>query len=575
MSDIDHEKEIMVLHYIYGISEGRCRVIIETIFNKRFPKSYPDFLINPNGTSQNRQLEFDCYNDELKIALEYHGKCHEKNTRVQNIKRTPEMNMASDNVKKKLCQERGIKLIIVTHEYCKRNSQKRDVDLKKYIIKLLKEQDIELPDGYQTRLDKINSQNVTDSMVHNFRIKINEEYQRCLKIYDFKQTKRLQKNNKNNVNRGSRDKSKCFKWLMNMSDKDILKCHMGHRFEASLRGLMRVTKYPCSKCAKYSIKETMKELQEGLDDMEIDLTVIDLDYNWMATLECPQYHKITYNMNEIPIKCPVCKGEEHKLQESYKIEILGSHKGEKLIAHTTIADMVTKNNSQIISNYINAHTPILIQCSEGHKEIHTPNDYSRIDVKCVECHKLNKIKDVNKNLKKKNVKCLKSYGDNFHKDPVLLECQKKECKYKWKTQIQHINKANSGCPQCNGVAKGSNTKMIIIATEKEGKWLSTKYEGSRELYEWECKRGHTFMKKPHQAKKYWCQEGECAIKTNHIPRITEIIHSHYPDARILTEKCAKISDLIKIECAHKTWESRGSSFTGKHFRWACRTCSSK
>jgi hypothetical protein len=53
--------------------EGICRKILENFFNKPFPSSRPDFLINPKS---GRNLELDCYNEELSLALEYNGIQH-------------------------------------------------------------------------------------------------------------------------------------------------------------------------------------------------------------------------------------------------------------------------------------------------------------------------------------------------------------------------------------------------------------------------------------------------------------------------------------------------------------------
>ena len=53
--------------------EALCCSIIEEIYQKPFKKIRPDFLKNPE-TGHN--LELDCYNDELKIAVEYSGYQH-------------------------------------------------------------------------------------------------------------------------------------------------------------------------------------------------------------------------------------------------------------------------------------------------------------------------------------------------------------------------------------------------------------------------------------------------------------------------------------------------------------------
>jgi len=46
---------------------------LEKLYNKGFPTVRPDFLINPE-TGQ--LLEYDCYNEELKISAEHNGEHH-------------------------------------------------------------------------------------------------------------------------------------------------------------------------------------------------------------------------------------------------------------------------------------------------------------------------------------------------------------------------------------------------------------------------------------------------------------------------------------------------------------------
>lgn len=53
--------------------EELCRKTLEEHFGVDFPSCRPDFLKNPET---GRNLELDCYNKDLKIALEYNGIQH-------------------------------------------------------------------------------------------------------------------------------------------------------------------------------------------------------------------------------------------------------------------------------------------------------------------------------------------------------------------------------------------------------------------------------------------------------------------------------------------------------------------
>lgn len=93
--------------------EELCRRIIEEIYQKPFIKVRPDFLKNPE-TGIN--LELDCYNDELKIALEYNGIQHYEYPNYTG--QTYEEFVAQvrrDMFKAQRCEEEGIYLITVPY----------------------------------------------------------------------------------------------------------------------------------------------------------------------------------------------------------------------------------------------------------------------------------------------------------------------------------------------------------------------------------------------------------------------------------------------------------------------------
>lgn len=96
-----------------GKCETICKNVLENIYNKPFIKVRPDFLRNPL-TGEN--LELDCYNEELKLALEFNGD--------QHYFFTPEFHKSysdlyyqkcKDDYKKIACKNNGIKLIIITY----------------------------------------------------------------------------------------------------------------------------------------------------------------------------------------------------------------------------------------------------------------------------------------------------------------------------------------------------------------------------------------------------------------------------------------------------------------------------
>lgn len=93
--------------------ETECRRVLTKIFGKPFLKARPDFLRNP-VTGNNFNLELDCYDETLKLAVEYNGRqhydfipyFHKNNDRFLNQK-------YRDDMKRRICKDMGITLIEV------------------------------------------------------------------------------------------------------------------------------------------------------------------------------------------------------------------------------------------------------------------------------------------------------------------------------------------------------------------------------------------------------------------------------------------------------------------------------
>lgn len=99
--------------YFESRPEQLCRKILESIYGVKFIKARPHFLKNPET---NRNLELDVYNPDLKIALEYNGEFHYKwgnNAKMSYIEFKNQIKR--DQLKKKLCEENGIHLIVVPY----------------------------------------------------------------------------------------------------------------------------------------------------------------------------------------------------------------------------------------------------------------------------------------------------------------------------------------------------------------------------------------------------------------------------------------------------------------------------
>ena len=93
-----------------GLGERICRAFFEQLFNAKFPKCRPSWLISNNGG----RLELDGYSRKLKLAFEHQGIQHYR--RIKYFQKDDESlinQQIRDQEKLLLCNYHGIKLITV------------------------------------------------------------------------------------------------------------------------------------------------------------------------------------------------------------------------------------------------------------------------------------------------------------------------------------------------------------------------------------------------------------------------------------------------------------------------------
>jgi hypothetical protein len=95
--------------------EAECRRVLQSLFRKHFPSQRPDFLRNP-VTGGHFNLELDCYNSELGLAVEYNGVQHYKYTKFFHRNKEHFMNQKyRDDMKRRICKDNNIVLIEVPY----------------------------------------------------------------------------------------------------------------------------------------------------------------------------------------------------------------------------------------------------------------------------------------------------------------------------------------------------------------------------------------------------------------------------------------------------------------------------
>jgi hypothetical protein len=110
-------------------TEIECRKIVESIFQKPFPKVRPFFLKNPR-TGKN--LELDMYNDDLKLAIEVDGpQHHQYNPYFHKNIDDFRYQLEKDQIKNKKCDELGITLLRIPYRI-----KDKEAYLKEHLTRL-------------------------------------------------------------------------------------------------------------------------------------------------------------------------------------------------------------------------------------------------------------------------------------------------------------------------------------------------------------------------------------------------------------------------------------------------------
>lgn len=110
--------------------ELRARRYLEQRFKRPFPKSRPAFMVN-HVTGSQYNLELDCYNESLRLAVEYNGAQHYQYIPFFHKNKEAFYNQKyRDELKRIRCRELGITLIEIPHTEDKRLEQFLEEQLK-------------------------------------------------------------------------------------------------------------------------------------------------------------------------------------------------------------------------------------------------------------------------------------------------------------------------------------------------------------------------------------------------------------------------------------------------------------
>lgn len=90
--------------YKRSFGEEICKNVLEKIYGVSFEHARPNWLKNPET---GRNLELDCYNENMKLAVEYNN--------IRHYKWSHFMSKTRKEYKYEMCEREGIYIIIVPY----------------------------------------------------------------------------------------------------------------------------------------------------------------------------------------------------------------------------------------------------------------------------------------------------------------------------------------------------------------------------------------------------------------------------------------------------------------------------
>lgn len=225
------------------------------LLKKKFVNTRPNWNINPYTE---KKLELDCYNEELKIALEYDGAQHKKAINYYGGVDTVMKTLLRDAIKEDNCFEQGVSLIRIVD---KQEYLYSFEDFFRYFHNECKKQGLEIV----IQLDDISNLKRIFSKIHAIRSAKPKK-----KIKKIKQGKVADKNKGkkdaswlklNNIcaNNNIKIKSTTRESYVNVHKQIEFVCSCGEEFLKKPGDMFYGNKIHCKKCC--SLKKNNKHLQ--------------------------------------------------------------------------------------------------------------------------------------------------------------------------------------------------------------------------------------------------------------------------------------------------------------------------
>ena len=388
-----------------GLGERICREFFEQIFGRRFPKSYPKWLVNKSGN----QMELDGFCESLGIAFEHQGEQH-YSTETQFIKTEQglKQRQEDDKLKAELCEQHGIVLLAIPEI----NGRLPISDVRQYIKMACTNYSVPLPTDFDTKhidLKRAYATSGSREALNELCAIAKQRRGKCLSnIYIDNSTALLWEckeghqweatpsNIKNQCSwcptcggrpqltidimrqlakeRGGRCLSETY---INKSTKLLWECKIGHRWEAEPNSIRNAERW-CPICARFRSGATQRldisEMREIAQSRGGKCLSDRYTNNRIKLLwECKEGHQWWAAPNKIKFGqwCPACAGRP-----------ILTIKDMRILAET-------REGKCLSDTYVNNRTKLLWECKKGHRWEAVPSSVKR-GTWCPICRKMTK-----------------------------------------------------------------------------------------------------------------------------------------------------------------------------------------
>ena len=306
-------------------NEEKCRYILEYLLQTPFRK---------NRTLLGNRIELDGYSARYNLAFEFHGIQHYEFKRFFHRDSTAfKRNQKRDEEKKKMCYEKGIRLIVIPHYIIHQKG-----GLTKYI----------------------------SDELHNYKIKLKKGL-RSFSFDDFQNT--LSELNKLDTIAKQRGGKLLSKEYLGLHIKLQWQCSKGHQWLATPSNVKNNNSW-CLKCSG-SERKTIKQMQDlarskGGRCLSEKYTNVKTKLKW----QCEKGHiffSVPAHVISTGVWCPDCAGTKRlTIQEMRSI---AKERGGKCLS----------------SEYKNSDTKLLWECDKGHRWLATPLSIKHGKTWCKAC----------------------------------------------------------------------------------------------------------------------------------------------------------------------------------------------